>query len=173
MVHFYCLLHNRSLCRHAMLRREEHFVTTKRTVVQQTNPFLTSRPLFCSIFQECDFVKSKDNTYLRVVYMGNLRITGSTNCCKRWYFTFNNKTCAIPAAIDGSIYQSHNLNIHRPTNIEGYCGGIAKGKVKVEFKIKAGECGGGYNYCDAWTGWNMANRIIIEEVDPPVAQQRN
>ena len=100
--------------------------------------------------------------------MGNLRITGSTNCCKRWYFTFNNKTCAIPAAIDGSIYQSHNLNIHRPTNIEGYCGRIAKGKVKVEFKIKAGECGGGYNYCDAWTGWNMANRIIIEEVDPPV-----
>ena len=101
--------------------------------------------------------------------MGNLRITGSTNCCKRWYFTFNNKACAIPAAIDGSVYQSHNLNIHRPTNIEGYCGGIAKGKVKVEFKIKAGECGGGYNYCDAWTGWNMANRIIIEEVDPPVA----
>ena len=144
-------------------------MTTKRTVVYQTNPFLTSRPLFCSIFQECDFVKSKDNTYLRVVYMGNLRITGSTNCCKRWYFTFNNKTCAIPAAIDGSIYQSHNLNIHRPTNIEGYCGRIAKGKVKVEFKIKAGECGGGYNYCDAWTGWNMANRIIIEEVDPPVA----
>ena len=152
-----------------MLSREEHWVTTKRTVVYQTNPFLTSRSLFCSIFQECDFVKSKDNTYLRVVYMGNLRITGSTNCCKRWYFTFNNKTCAIPAAIDGSIYQSHNLNIHRPTNIEGYCGRIAKGKVKVEFKIKAGECGGGYNYCDAWTGWNMANRIIIEEVDPPVA----
>ena len=152
-----------------MLSREEHWVTTKRTVVYQTNPFLTSRPLFCSIFQECDFVKSKDNTYLRVVYMGNLRITGSTNCCKRWYFTFNNKTCAIPAAIDGSIYQSHNLNIHRPTNIEGYCGRIAKGKVKVEFKIKAGECGGGYNYCDAWTGWNMANRIIIEEVEPPVA----
>ena len=167
MVHFYCLLHNRSLCRHAMLFREERCVTTQRTVVKQTNPFLTN--LFSVWFQECDFVKLKDNTYLRVVYMGNLRITGSTNCCKRWYFTFNNKACAIPAAIDGSVYQSHNLNIHRPTNIEGYCGGIAKGKVKVEFKIKAGECGGGYNYCDAWTSWNQANRIIIEEVEPPVA----
>ena len=77
--------------------------------------------------------------------------------------------CAIAADIDGSVYQSHNLNIHRPTNIEGYCGGIAKGKVKVGFKIKAGECGGGYNYCDAWTSWNQANRIIIEEVEPPVA----
>ena len=29
-VHFYCLLHNRSLCRHAMLIREERCVTTKK-----------------------------------------------------------------------------------------------------------------------------------------------
>ena len=54
-------------------------MTTQRTVVKQTNPFLTN--LFSVRFQECDFVKLKDNTYLRVVYMGNLRITGSTNCC--------------------------------------------------------------------------------------------
>ena len=117
--------------------------------------------------QECHFVKLRTDSYLRVVYMGNLRIQGCTNCCKRWYFTFNNTQCDNPATIDGSVYQSANLNIHRPTNIEGYCGGMAAGKVRVGFNV--GDCSGGYNTGDAWTSWNQANRIIIEEVEPPVA----
>lgn len=119
-------------------------------------------------FQECDFVKLKSDSYLRVVYMGNIRIRSCTNCCKRWYFTFNNAECNDPAPIDGSLYQSININIHRATNIEGYCGGIAAGKVKVGFSI--GNCGNGISSnADGWTSWNQAIRIIIEEVEPPVA----
>ncbi|XP_068732277.1 collagen triple helix repeat-containing protein 1-like isoform X1 [Montipora capricornis] len=117
---------------------------------------------------ECDFVKLRGDSYLRVVYMGNIRITGCTNCCKRWYFTFNYAECSNPAPIDGSLYQNLDLNIHRPNNIEGYCGGIAAGKVRVGFSV--GSCPVPYNSRgDAWTSWNQVNRIIIEEVEPPVA----
>ena len=51
--------------------------------------------------------------------------------------------------------------------MEGYCGGILAGNVRVGFNV--GNCGGPYNTGDAYTSWNQANRIIIEEVDPPVA----
>ena len=99
--------------------------------------------------------------------MGNLRITSCTDCCKRWYFTFNGVECKTPAPIDGSLFHKVNINIHRPANIEGYCGGIPVGKVKVALNI--GSCGGGIKSGDAFTGWNQSNRIIIEEVEPPVA----
>lgn len=116
---------------------------------------------------ECDFVKLRDDSYLRVVYMGNIRITGCTACCKRWFFTFNGAECKVPAPIDGSLYQSVNINVHRPTSIEGYCGGIAAGKVRVGFSV--GNCGVPLNTNgDAYTGSNQANRVIIEEVEPPV-----
>lgn len=120
-------------------------------------------------FQECVFVKSRSDSYLRVVYMGNIRIRKCRNCCKRWYFTFNKAECKDPAPIDGALYQSIDINIHRATNIEGYCGGIAAGKVQVGFSI--GNCGNGISSpsADGWTSWNQAIRIIIEEVEPPVA----
>ena len=120
-------------------------------------------------FQECVFVKSRSESYLRVVYMGNIRTRGCKACCKRWYFTFNNAECKDPAPIDGALYQGIDINIHRVTNIEGYCGGIAAGKVKVGFSI--GNCGGGVSSssADGFTSWNQVTRIIIEEVEPPVA----
>ncbi|KAL9975565.1 hypothetical protein ACROYT_G012740 [Oculina patagonica] len=117
---------------------------------------------------KCDFVKLRDDSYLRLVYMGNIRITGCTGCCKRWYFTFNGGECKDPAPIDGALCQNINVNIHRPSNIEDYCGGIAAGKVRVGFSV--GNCGVPYNTNgNAWTSWNQANRIIIEEVERPVA----
>lgn len=49
----------------------------------------------------------------------------------------------------------------------GYCGGIAAGKVRVGFSV--GNCGVPFNTNgDAYTGSNQANRVIIEEVEPPV-----
>ena len=100
--------------------------------------------------------------------MGIIRIKGCTHCCKRWYFTFNSKECSNPAQIDGVIYHGINANIHRPANIEGYCGGISAGKVKVGFNV--GDCtGSGVKAGDAWTSWYQTIRIIIEEVEPPVA----
>ena len=99
--------------------------------------------------------------------MGNSRLTSCTGCYKRWYFTFNNTECHDPVAIDGILYQGTNLNIQRVANVEGYCGGIPAGKVQVGFNV--GNCGGSFNLGDAYTSWNQANRIIIEEVEPPVA----
>ena len=82
------------------------------------------------------------------------------------HFQQHRVSTPYPASIDGSVYQSINLNIHRPANIEGYCSAMPAGKVRVGFNV--GNCGGSYNTGDAWTSWNQANRIIIEEVDPPV-----
>ena len=71
-----------------------------------------------------------------------------------------------PAAIDGVVYQGSNINIHRSANIEGFCGGLNSGRVLVDFSV--GNC---YQYgnADAFTSRNSVSRIIIEEVEPPVA----
>ncbi|CAH3148628.1 unnamed protein product [Porites evermanni] len=122
--------------------------------------------MYVPSFQECDFTKKRSDTYLRVVYMGNTRITGCSSCCRRWYFTFNDVECRAPATIDGLVYQSTNINIHRSSNIEGYCGGIASGKVRVGFHV--GNCKAYPKSADALTSWNAISRIIIEEVEPPV-----
>jgi len=98
--------------------------------------------------------------------MGNTRITGCGNCCKRWYFTFNDVECRAPATIDGVVYHGTNINIHRSANIEGYCGGIASGKVRVGFHVE--NCKAHATSADAHTSWNAISRIIIEEVEPPV-----
>ena len=72
----------------------------------------------------------------------------------------------MPAAIDGVVYQKENLNIHRSVNIEGYCGGLSPGKVQVGFNV--GNCAE-FGDANAYTSWNSVSRIIIEEVEPPVA----
>ena len=88
--------------------------------------------------QVCDFTKLKSGTFLRVVYMGVTRIRSCKACCKRWYFTFNSNECSKPAPIDGIVYHSVDINIHRSTNIEGYCGGIPAEKTQVGFNV--GDC---------------------------------
>ncbi|XP_022786750.1 collagen triple helix repeat-containing protein 1-like [Stylophora pistillata] len=115
---------------------------------------------------ECPFTKASPNTYLRVVYMGNIRVTGCTNCCMRWFFTFNDSECRAPAAIDAVLYQNINVNFHRSANIEGYCAGVGKGLVRVGLHV--GQCRG-FGIFNAYTGWNSVSRIIIEEFEPPVA----
>ena len=115
--------------------------------------------------QECDFNKKFGETYLRVVYQGTLRIASCVSCCKRWYFTFNGQECKVPMAIDGLVYHRKDMNIHRVSTIEGYCGKVGVGPVKVEFHI--GDCAG-YSGGDGYTSWNSVSRIVIEEVPPPV-----
>ena len=114
----------------------------------------------------CEFEKKENNTYLHVVYVGNLRIQGCSLCCKRWFFTFSARECTNPAAIDGVVYHGSNINIHRSANIEGFCGGLNSGRVLVSFNV--GNC---YQFgnANAFTSWNSVSRIIIEEVEPPVA----
>ena len=118
--------------------------------------------------KECTFTKAAKDTYLRVVYMGNIRIASCNNCCMRWFFTFNDIECKAPAAVDAVVYQSIDANIHRSANIEGYCTGINKGLVRVGLNVD--RCKGfGESVFNAYTGWNSVSRIIIEEVELPVA----
>lgn len=129
--------------------------------------FFASSFDFSFLLKECDFTKKRSDTYLRVVYMGNTRITSCRDCCKRWYFTFNHAECRAPATIDGLVYQGTDINIHRSANIEGYCGAIFPGKVRVGFHVE--NCKAKSVHADAHTSWNAISRIIIEEVEPPVS----
>ena len=56
-------------------------------------------------------------------------------------------------------------NIHKTTQIAGYCEGIGKGIVRVA--INVGDCAGKKAGSDACTGWKSVTRIMIEEVPPP------
>ena len=76
--------------------------------------------------------------------------------------------CRKPLAIDGVAHIAWNhgktdTNIHRTTQIGGYCEGIPKGAVRVG--INVGICAG-KKAADAYTGWNSVTRIMIEEVPP-------
>ncbi|KAL9958255.1 hypothetical protein ACROYT_G035249 [Oculina patagonica] len=116
----------------------------------------------------CDFHKCHDNTFLRVYYSGNIRISGCDECCNRWYFTFNEAECSTPDSIDAALYQAHagDLNKHGHGHIEGFCDAIPAGNVKVE--IRVGECvGTGQALGNADTGFGSTSRIYIEEVSPP------
>ncbi|XP_031563571.1 collagen triple helix repeat-containing protein 1-like [Actinia tenebrosa] len=118
---------------------------------------------------ECLFYKQRADSYLRVAYQGNIRVSCRKICCKRWFFTFNKVECSTPAPIDALVYQelgAWSLNIHRSATQEGYCGGIGKGIVRVGFSV--GNCSG-FGDADAHTSWNSVSRIVIEEVNPPQA----
>ena len=73
-------------------------------------------------------------------------------------------------AIDGIAHIASNhgkldTNIHRTTQIGGYCEGIPKGNVRVGFNV--GDCVGKKSGSDAYTGWNSVTHIMVEEVPPP------
>ena len=116
--------------------------------------------------QDCVFTKNFTDTALYVAWTGALRITSCKDCCKRWYFTFNGAECSSPIPIDGVVYVSiQGENPHRVRHIEGHCNNLHKGKVRVGFWN--GNCHLSKSD-DAYTGWNSASRIFIEEV--PKAQ---
>ena len=100
-----------------------------------------------------------------MAYAGNLRIIGS-NRCSRWHFTFNDRECTGPMAIDAADYTGTSNNIHRHRQVEGYCENIPAGDIRVGFHI--GKCVG-HTLADGYTGWNSVSRIIIAEMSP--AQQ--
>lgn len=114
------------------------------------------------LVKDCTFDKTSDDTALRVVYQGNIHLTGCSSCCKRWFITFNGAECKGPLPIDAVVWISNkNSNDHRPGAIEGYCVNIHKGKVRVGINI--GNCPT-YGNSDGYTGWNSVSRLIIEEV---------
>ena len=97
-----------------------------------------------------------------------MRIYNCNNCCKRWYVTFDGQECS-PVPIDGVLYMrvgtgNTQNNIHRPRVITGHCK-ISKSST-VTVGLNVGNCQG-FGNANAYTGWNSATRIIIEEVDEP------
>lgn len=120
------------------------------------------------VIATCPFYKYDSNTLLHVYYSGNIRISGCSQCCNRWYFTFNDAECNSPSAIDAALYQAHagHLNKHEHGHIEGYCGSIPAGNVAV--KINVGKCvGTGQALGNAYTGFGSTSRIFVGEVSPP------
>ena len=122
--------------------------------------------LFDFFFQDCAFNKLQSSSALRVSFQGIMRVWGK---CNRWYFKFNGNECSGPVTIDAVLYQdwtpsgTHDLWNHR--SFEGYCENIPQGAVTVELWV--GKCSGDYPLGDAYTGWNSASRIMIEEVSRP------
>ena len=120
------------------------------------------------IFQTCNFMKFEQQTYLYVHVSSNMRIAGCSNCCKRWYVTFNGSECT-PVPIDGVVYMhagtgSQFNNLHRPRVVAGHCKINKKGRVNVALNV--GDCPN-HNGGDAHTGWDSATRIHVEEMEPP------
>ena len=117
------------------------------------------------LIKSCSFKKTKANTSLRVVVSSNMRVSNCDNCCRRWYVAFNGRECS-PVPIDGVVYiwkGKGTRNVHRPRVITGHCQNIAAGTVNVGFHV--GNCIG-YGNANAYTGWQSATRIYIEEKEP-------
>jgi len=122
------------------------------------------------VLQTCLAKKHRNETWLRITWNGNMRITRCETCCMRWYFTINGAECSDPGPIDTTIFQSRNYHIVRQSGITGICrqaGGrnLTAGVYRIQFSIKDCNAFGGFVY-DAYTGWNSVSRIIIEEYVP-------
>ncbi|KAK3715070.1 hypothetical protein QZH41_012142 [Actinostola sp. cb2023] len=116
------------------------------------------------LIKDCVFHKKHSNSVLRVYWNGVFRVSCS-NCCKRWFFTFNGVECKFPRAIDGVVYVTKaTQNPLRVRHIEGHCDKIHKGKVRVGFNV--GNCAG-YGNADAYTGFKSNSRLFVEEVPRP------
>ncbi|KAL9986651.1 hypothetical protein ACROYT_G000823 [Oculina patagonica] len=114
------------------------------------------------LIKDCIFNKKKDDTFLRVVYQGNIYLGSCGSCCKRWFITFNGAECSGPLPIDAAIWiRNADEDNLRPGAIEGYCDNIHKGKIRVGINI--GNCPG-YGNSNGNTGWMSVSRLIIEEV---------
>ena len=115
-------------------------------------------------------MKKNQDTALKVEYDGDFRICCCVLCCKRWYFTFNGIECSKPITIEAIdvIHTNHgrtDTNVHKHSQIGGYCEGIGKGTVRVGLVV--GDCFGFNSGSDAYTGYHSVARIIIEEVARP------
>ena len=78
--------------------------------------------------------------------------------------------CSNPITIEAIDVISTNhgrtdTNVHKHSQIGGYCEGIGKGIVRVGLVV--GDCHGFKSGSDAYTGYHSVARIIIEEVARP------
>ena len=122
------------------------------------------------LFQDCSFNKLQSDTAIKVSFQGNMRVSGSSNKCNRWFFKFNGNECSGPMTIEAVVYNgwpssAGNPNLLHHRSFEGYCENIPQGTVRVELWV--GPCPSGHTLGDAYTGWTSVSRIMIEEVSRP------
>ena len=89
------------------------------------------------------------------------------NKCNRWYFKFNGNECSGPMTIEAAVFNywfSGNAHLLHHRSFEGYCENITPGAVRVELWV--GKCSD-RTLGDAYTGWGLVHRIMIEEVSRP------
>ena len=68
--------------------------------------------------------------------------------------------------LSAQTMEKKDTNIHKHSQIGGYCEGIGKGTIRVGLMV--GDCGHGYKSgYNAYTGYVSTTRIVIEEVPPP------
>lgn len=120
------------------------------------------------VVRTCSFKKKSSNTYLQVVVTTSTRIYNCDGCCMRWFVSFDGRECS-PVPIDVVVYMYKGKggrldNLHRPRVIRGNC--LVKKTGLINVQLQVGKCRG-YGQFDAYTGWNSATRIYLEEVDPP------
>lgn len=121
------------------------------------------------LLKECIFTKQDSNSALHVVYEGNLQVGLCKDCCKRWYFIFDDVECKSPGPIDAVM--SGGLSLDYPFysygRIEGFCETrFPSGPVRVGLQME--NCP---TYSSARTPYNLQlyNRfgsIFIQEVSP-------
>ena len=115
------------------------------------------------------FKKSRNDTYLRLIWSSNLRQqTGAQ--CSQWYFQINSRECTSPAPVDGNLYQSIAANIHRHGTIVGVCRATAAGTLQsasYQISMNVRNCPG-YSSSDAYSGWATTSTMTVEEMCPPL-----
>ena len=120
--------------------------------------------------QSCNITTFRDDTYLRLTWDGNTRITRCQTCCMRWLFHIDGHECTVPGPVDTNLFQSTNYHILRPAHFSGICQQagtrpLTSGYHVVQLRVQDCPGFGGFVY-DAYTGFNSASRILVEEVLP-------
>lgn len=115
----------------------------------------------------CGIDKKSDNSRLKITFNGNLRMTGCSECCARWFVTIDGFECSNP--VEGVIYSVNGslVNIHRASVISGICATTTAGAISAGRHIallNVGECDGFNETFNAYTGFSTVSTVTIEEI---------
>ena len=117
----------------------------------------------------CRLEKRSNDTILRLTFNGNMRVTGCSDCCARWYLTVDGYECTMP--IEGVIYtrSGSTINIHRAAQISGLCNGTTSNPAGITsgahiVRVNVGKCMGFNDTFNAYTGFSTISTLTIEEL---------
>lgn len=117
----------------------------------------------------CKISKTASDSALRVNFNTNLRVSECSNCCVRWFVTFNGTECVDPAPIEAVIYNlnADDVNIHRAATIAGICSATEAevlGEGVWEAVLNVMQCKDFNMTYNAYTGFQTLSTINLEEM---------